>query len=101
MKTKQVRYIIGLLLAMVLGSQAQTAPTITKQTTSQVATLTGDPTFTQITTGPLVTDTASGDVAIWVDYDGDGNLDLSIAPRGMFWRLFPSFTTRAAARSAR
>ena len=28
MKTKEVRYIIGLLLAMVLSGQAQTAPTI-------------------------------------------------------------------------
>lgn len=48
--------------------------------TSQVATLNVDPTFTQITTGPLVEDTAGGWGACWVDYDGDGNLDVTVAP---------------------
>ena len=50
--------------------------------TSRVVTLTVDPTFTQINTGVLVTDTAGGWHGCWVDYDGDGNLDFSAAPSG-------------------
>jgi enediyne biosynthesis protein E4 len=50
--------------------------------TSLVVTLTPDPTFTQINTGVLVTDTAGGWHGSWVDYDGDGNLDFSAAPSG-------------------
>jgi hypothetical protein len=49
-------------------------------TNSRTATLTVDPTFTQITTGVLVTDTAGFWNASWIDYDGDGNLDFSAAP---------------------
>ncbi len=51
-------------------------------TNSRTATLTVDPTFTQIMTGVLVTDTAGGWHGSWIDYDDDGNLDFSAAPSG-------------------
>lgn len=46
--------------------------------TSQVATLTIDPTFTKITTGLLVMDLEPSTSATWIDYDQDGNLDLFV-----------------------
>jgi hypothetical protein len=51
-------------------------------TNTRTAMLTVDPTFTQITTGPLVTDTLGGWCSSWIDYDGDGKLDVCIAPKG-------------------
>lgn len=50
--------------------------------TSQVATLTIDPTFTRITAGSIVTDGGDSTGAAWGDYDGDGNLDLFVSNFG-------------------
>jgi len=47
--------------------------------TSQVATLTVDPTFTKITTGPVVEDYQASSSGTWWDYDHDGFLDLLVA----------------------
>jgi hypothetical protein len=52
-----------LLLAVNVGLMATTA--------SQA-----QPNFTKITTGPVVTDAANSYAAGWVDFDGDGDLDL-------------------------
>ncbi|HOC00651.1 MAG TPA: FG-GAP-like repeat-containing protein [Verrucomicrobiota bacterium] len=47
--------------------------------TSQVATLTVDPTFTKITQGPLVNEGDMGGLAVaWGDYNDDGFLDVVI-----------------------
>ncbi len=51
-------------------------------TTSQVAILTVDPTFTKITQGPPATDTEGSTSATWVDYDQDGHLDLFVGNAG-------------------
>ena len=50
--------------------------------TSNSATATAGPTFTKITTGPLVTDRGSSGMAAYADYDNDGYLDLHV---GRFW----------------
>jgi hypothetical protein len=47
--------------------------------TSQVATLTVDPTFTKITTGPVATDNDPSICLAWWDYDNDGCIDLFVA----------------------
>ena len=47
--------------------------------TSRVVTLTVDPTFTKITTGPLVAATPEPWGCAWGDYDNDGYIDLFVA----------------------
>jgi hypothetical protein len=46
--------------------------------TSQVATLTVDPTFTKIATSPIVTDAGWSVGGTWGDYNNDGSLDLLV-----------------------
>ncbi len=46
--------------------------------TSNVATLTVDPAFTKITTGPIVTDVGYSDGGTWGDFNKDGFLDLFV-----------------------
>jgi hypothetical protein len=46
--------------------------------TSRVAHLEVDPTFTKITTGPVVTSGGYGSACAWGDYDGDGFIDLFV-----------------------
>ena len=50
--------------------------------TSQVATLTIDPTFTKISLGPVVNDHGDSTGAAWGDYDNDGDLDLFVSNFG-------------------
>ena len=52
--------------------------------TSRVATLKVDPTYTQITTGPIPNDSEGGTLANWIDYDQDGLLDLYVARDGLY-----------------
>ena len=59
--------------------------------TSRVFTLNVDPTYTQITNDPLVNDTAGGWNPYWIDYDCDGNLDVSIGPRAGALRNTPIY----------
>jgi len=47
-------------------------------TNSRTAILTVDPTFTKITTGPVVAGNESGWACSWADYDGDGDIDLLV-----------------------
>jgi len=46
--------------------------------TSLVARAEVDPTFTMITTGPIVTDTGTAAGVAWGDYDNDGFPDLLV-----------------------
>jgi len=52
-------------------------------TNSRTATLAVDPTFTQVmAAGALLTDAVGAWNAAWIDIDGDGYLDVSVAPGG-------------------
>lgn len=69
-------------LAHAGGYRAMFTNAIGGFTNTRTATLTVDPTFTQVMTGVLVTDMSGGWNGCWIDYDGDGNLDYSAAPGG-------------------
>ncbi|MEI6782924.1 MAG: FG-GAP-like repeat-containing protein [Verrucomicrobiota bacterium] len=47
-------------------------------TNTRTATLTLDPSFTKITTGPVVVGNESGWACSWADYDDDGDIDLLV-----------------------
>jgi hypothetical protein len=49
--------------------------------TSLVATVTVDPTFTKITSGPILAETGTNAAGAWGDYDGDGYPDLFVTKR--------------------
>jgi hypothetical protein len=51
-------------------------------TNSRVARLNVDPTFTKITTGPVVTSGANSFGCAWGDYDNDGFIDLYVTNNG-------------------
>src|SRR6266496_4181093 len=61
--------------------------------TSKVATLTVDPTFTKITTGPIVTDGAYSAGGTWGDFNNDGFLDLFV-PNGTDGAAYVPFLYR-------
>ncbi len=61
--------------------------------TSQVATLTVDPTFTKITTSPIVTDGAYSAGGTWGDFNNDGFLDLFV-PNGTDGSAYVPFLYR-------
>src|SRR5438876_699945 len=61
--------------------------------TSKVATLTVDPTFTKITTGPIVTDVDHSPGGTWGDFNNDGFLDL-LVPNGMDGNAYVPFLYR-------
>ncbi len=62
--------------------------------TSQVATLTVDPTFTKITTGPVVTDAGYSAGGTWGDYNNDGNQDLFVFNGGLNGSTYAPFLYR-------
>ncbi len=65
----------------------------------------GDGTFTQVTSGPVVTDAVTGHGVAWGDYDNDGRLDLFVcnvgSPNALYHNLgggqFEKITTGAIA----
>lgn len=61
------------------GSYSVLVTNVSGSVTSLVATLIVDPTFTKVTTGPVVTDGGSSGGGAWADYDGDGFLDLFVS----------------------
>ncbi len=63
MKTKTTLLLAGVLLAALCNSFGQVASNVT---------------FTRITTGAIVTDSAYSEGCAWGDYDGDGYLDLIV-----------------------
>jgi hypothetical protein len=60
------------------GAYAVVVTNVAGAVTSQVATLSVDPTFTKITSGAIVTDRGLFTSSSWADYDNDGFLDLLV-----------------------
>ncbi len=80
--TSHILVLSNLTLAHAGGYMAMVSNSIGGFTNSRTAILTVDPTFTQVMAGHLTSDTAGGWNASWIDYDGDGYLDVSFAPGG-------------------
>jgi hypothetical protein len=83
-----VRTVIPLSLlvfiSIVTGPRAQGAPpAITRDTTLSV-----DPGFTRITTGPVATDGGDSSGCAWGDYDSDGFIDLFVGNSPSFNALY-------------
>jgi ASPIC and UnbV/FG-GAP-like repeat len=71
----------ALSLSNIQASQAgrySVVVTTSSQTVTNYVYLHVDPTFTKITTGPVVTDVESSEAPSWWDYDNDGLLDLFV-----------------------
>jgi hypothetical protein len=64
------------------GSYDVAVSNIAGSTNSKAITLVVDPIYTQVLTGPVVTDSEGGWNAEWIDYDQDGFLDL-VVQRGI------------------
>jgi hypothetical protein len=90
--TNATLVISNLTVADAGGYMATVSNASGAYTNTRTAILTVDPTFTQIIAGPLVTDVLGGWSACWVDYDGDGKLDVTLCRQPGF------IITRAAAR---
>ncbi len=78
--TSHILVLSNLTLAHAGGYMAMVSNASGDFTYTRTAILTVDPTFTQVMTGVLVTDTSGGWNGCWIDYDDDGNLDYSAAP---------------------
>lgn len=80
--TNQILGLPNIQLAQAGGYYVKVSDADLTPVDSDAATIDVDPTYTQITTGPLVEDPAGGWNAISADYDGDGWVDVIVVPGG-------------------
>ncbi len=89
--TNSILQITNVTVAHAGGYVAWASNVIGGFTNSRTALLTIDPTFTQVAGGDLTTDTVGAWNACWIDYDGDGLLDVSVAPGGNISAVTPLY----------